>query len=245
MTNGQFKFTFSGNHKAELIAYVERIIETTKAQVQAKRDSIKSALSYVENPSEWLVESINKSADDLHANTLANRQLRMQIVEDLTEQYFEAAGDWPDGKTLEKLTDAILSEELTDMHPDKITRAEYPFMSDWQLDARHENEYSEALGEAHGSDGRKHSQPTRRTRTGREHFAVNKRTKSRNAERKRKYREFTKVQPVITRWITEDGELSDVKPKDRAQIMDDYFENVTSEQLAQDIETAFGKEVAE
>lgn len=204
-TTNDFKFTFSGNHKAELIAYVERIIETTKAQVQAKRDFAKSLLVPIESPTEEDIRQANVEADAKFADTLANRQLRMQIVEDLTECYREAAGDWPDGKTLEKLTDAILSEELTDMHPDKITRAEYPFMSDWQLDARHENEYSEALGEAHGSDGRKHSQPTRRTRTGREHFAVNKRTKSRNAERKRKYREFTKVQPVIVRHISELG----------------------------------------
>jgi len=215
MTNvkNDFKFTFSANHKAELIAYVERIIETTKAQVQAKRDFVKGVLSKIEEQApgdEW---AMNIVADSKFADTLANRDLRMQIVEDLTECYREAAGDWPDAKTLEKLTDAILCEELTDMHPDKITRTEYPFMSDWQLDARHENEYADTLGEAHGTDGRKHSKPTRRVRTGREHFAVNKHTKSRNLERKRKYREFTKVQSVTTRWITEDGELSDVKPE--------------------------------
>ena len=204
MTN-DFKFTFSANHKAELIAYVERIIETTKAQVQAKRDFVKEVLPKEEDqaPGDAMLTDI--MADSKFANTLANRDLRMQIVEDLTEQYREAAGDWPDAKTLEKLTDAILCEELTDMHPDKITRAEYPFMSDWQLDARHENEYADTLGEAHGTDGRKHSKPTRRVRTGREHFVVNKHTKSRNLERKKKYREFTKVQPVIVRHISELG----------------------------------------
>ena len=204
MTN-DFKFTFSANHKAELIAYVERIIETTKAQVQAKRDFVKEVLPKEEDqaPGDAMLTDI--MADSKFADTLANRDLRMQIVEDLTECYREAAGDWPDAKTLEKLTDAILCEELTDMHPDKITRAEYPFMSDWQLDARHENEYADTLGEAHGTDGRKHSKPTRRVRTGREHFAVNKHTKSRNLERKKKYREFTKVQPVFVRHISELG----------------------------------------
>ena len=196
-----FNFTFSANHKAELIAYVERIIETTKAQVQAKRDFVKALTQAGEGHEEFDANL----ADSKFADTLANRQLRMQIVEDLTECYREAAGDWPDGKTLEKLTDAILCEELTDMHPDKITRTEYPFMSDWQLDARHENEYADTLGDAHGTDGRKHSKPTRRVRTGREHFVVNKHTKSRNLERKRKYREFTKVQPVIVRHISELG----------------------------------------
>jgi len=205
MTN-DFKFTFSANHKAELIAYVERIIETTKAQVQAKRDFVKESRElYYNDNTEAAQQYVDNIANIKFADNLANRDLRMQIVEDLTEQYREAAGDWPDAKTLEKLTDAILCEELTDMHPDKITRTEYPFMSDWQLDARHENEYADTLGEAHGTDGRKHSKPTRRVRTGREHFAVNKRTKSRNVERKRKYREFTKVQPVIVRHISELG----------------------------------------
>jgi hypothetical protein len=215
--NNDFKFTFSANHKAELIAYVERIIETTKAQVQAKRRTILNELIAFEMNYGTITDKdkqlAQEGADAIFEDTLANRDLRMQIVEDLTECYREAAGDWPDAKTLEKLTDAILCEELTDMHPDKITRTEYPFMSDWQLDARHENEYADTLGEAHGTDGRKHSKPTRRVRTGREHFVVNKHTKSRNLERKRKYREFTKVQPVTTRWITEDGELSDVKPE--------------------------------
>jgi hypothetical protein len=209
----EFKFTFSGNYKAELLTHVEKIIETTKAQVQAKRDFVKThldiartQLTETNDPYDQYIEDINDEADEKFANTLANRQLRIQIIDDLTENYREAAGDWPDARTLEHLTDAILCEELTDMHPDKISRTEYPFMSDWQIDARHENEYSETLGEAHGSDGRKHSQPTRRVRTGREHFAVNKRTKSRNAERKRKYREFTRVQP-IQRWNLYTGEI--------------------------------------
>jgi len=201
-TTNDFKFTFGANHKAELIAYVERIIEMTKAQVQAKRDFVKALTQAGEGHEEFDANL----ADSKFADTLANRQLRMQIVEDLTECYREAAGDWPDAKTLEKLTDAILCEELTDMHPDKITRTEYPFMSDWQLDARHENEYADTLGDAHGTDGRKHSKPTRRVRTGREHFVVNKHTKSRNLERKKKYREFTKVQP-IQRWNLYTGEI--------------------------------------
>jgi hypothetical protein len=205
-TNNDFKFTFSANHKAELIAYVERIIETTKAQVQAKRDYRKARLAHLDVPTEKNLKIADDLSDIHFYDTLANRDLRMQIVEDLTECYREAAGDWPDAKTLEKLTDAILCEELTDMHPDKITRTEYPFMSDWQLDARHENEYADTLGEAHGTDGRKHSKPTRRVRTGREHFVVNKHTKSRNLGRKRKYREFTKVQP-IQRWNLYTGEI--------------------------------------
>lgn len=41
------------------------------------------------------------------------------------------------------------------------------------------------------------------------------------------------------------GTFSAYWAKNRTQIMDDYFNGVTGEQLAQDIETAFGKEAVE
>jgi hypothetical protein len=209
MTN-DFKFTFGEEYKADFTRYVNEIITVTKAQVQAKRDFVKKALEKIEFIYGKITEEdkalAKASADHNLANTLANRSLRMLIIENLTDCYVAATGERPEGAELERLTNAILHEELTDMHPDKITRNEYPFMSEWQFDGRHGNEYSDTLGEAHGSDGRKHSKPTRRVRTGREHFAVNKHTKSRNVERKRKYREFTKVQPV-KHWNMNTGEV--------------------------------------
>jgi hypothetical protein len=207
MTN--FKFTFGANHKAELEAYINDIITVTRAQVQAKRDFVKKALEKIEFIYGKITEEdkalARASADHNLANTLANRSLRMLIIENLTDCYFEATDASPDAKQLERLADAILCEELTDQRRNKMQAVEYSFMSTWQLDARHEKEYAEVLADGHGADGRNYNRPTRRVRTGREHHAVNKQAKSRNDARNAKYREFTKVQPVIVRHISELG----------------------------------------
>lgn len=58
------------------------------------------------------------------------RDFRMHIIEKMTDAYVEQTGKRPDGKFLERLTDVILHEELTDPRPDKMTLEEYPIMSD-------------------------------------------------------------------------------------------------------------------
>lgn len=232
-TTNEFNFTFSGNHKAELIAYVERIIETTKAQVQAKREHVKQYIAMQENPTEEDIAQINRMFNENYSDTLANRQLRMQIVEDLTECYRGAAGDWPDGLVLERLTNAILHEELTDPNPHKISQEEYPFLSEVQAERRQFGQRGsqssniqgekvtdlsgmkdeDSSGKHHNSpadhldcDGRSRRKPIRRTRGTHESLEIEKRTKSKNRERRRKYQEFTKVQPV-KRWNLYTGEV--------------------------------------
>ncbi|WP_416045893.1 hypothetical protein [Priestia megaterium] len=207
MTNGNFNFTFSANHKAELEAYINDIITVTRAQVQAKRNHVKGLIEGFSNPTcEVQIKLAHETTDMIFADTLANRQLRIQIIENLTDCYFAATDETPNAKQLERLADAILNEELTDQRRNKMQAVEYSFMSTWQLDARHEKEYAEVLADGHGADGRNYNRPTRRVRTGREHHAVNKQAKSRNDARKAKYREFTKVQPV-KRWNMYTGEV--------------------------------------
>jgi len=229
MTNvsNDFKFTFSANHKAELISYVERIIETTKAQVQAKRDFDK----LIDTDASITDEIITRMVK-VFANTLANRDLRMQIVEDLTEQYREAAGDWPDGLVLERLTNAILHEELTDPNPHKISQEEYPFLSEVQAERRQfgrrgsqaSNTQGERVTDLSGmkdesngkyhnspadhldSDGKSRRKPIRRTRGTNEALLFESKVRSKNRERRKKYQEFTKVQPV-KRWNMYTGEV--------------------------------------
>jgi hypothetical protein len=128
------------------------------------------------------------------------RELRLVKIEQLTESYYAKTGEMPDGKQLEKLADLCLYEELTDSNPDKMTANEYPFMSEYQFDRRDSRESS--VGEAidnSAADGRKHYKPTRRTRSDYENRFVDKKAKARNKERKRTYAEFTRVQPVLVR----------------------------------------------
>lgn len=126
------------------------------------------------------------------------RELRIEKIEQLTEDYYRLAGEMPDVVALERLSDLILHEELTDPSPDKLTNEEYPFMSEHQFDRRDRRESS--VGEAidnSSADGRNHLKPTKRSRTDYENRTVDRKAKIRNKERKKAYNDFTKVQPVV------------------------------------------------
>lgn len=139
------------------------------------------------------------------------RDLRLAKIEQLTEDYFVKAGEMPDAKALERLSDLCLYEELTDDDRMKVRNNEYPFLSETQLARRQEGVHSRGknvsgevpleAAETVSVDGRSYSHPTRRQRNTRENNFVDKETKIRNKERKKRYTEFTKIQPVVTRNI--------------------------------------------
>lgn len=114
-----------------------------------------------------------------------------------------------DAHLLDQLTNLALYEELTDTTSNKATSTEYPFLSDIQLARRregaHEAKGKTQKGEAPyvaaaniGMDGRDYSVPKRRKRSIYEDTLRDATVHSRNKERRQKYEEFTKVQPVIT-----------------------------------------------
>lgn len=59
-----------------------------------------------------------------------DRSTRMNLIEDLTDEYVRQTGERPDPTELERLAHAILHEELSDPRPDKMTIEEYPIMSE-------------------------------------------------------------------------------------------------------------------
>lgn len=128
------------------------------------------------------------------------REVRLVKIEQLTDDYFARTGAYPDEVALERLADLCLYEDLTNPSLTKMQDEEYPFLSERQFDRRDSKEIAtgeKAMG-MNAMDGQKHSIPERRKRTGYENRFVDKKAKSRNQERKRRYAEFTKVQPVIT-----------------------------------------------
>ncbi|MEK4970696.1 hypothetical protein MKX29_24130 [Cytobacillus sp. FSL R7-0696] len=153
----------------------------------------------------------NERVNELWAQTKAGnlpRPSRFEAIEALTEQYYVANGKMPDAGALDRLATLCLYEEVTDPHPDKMTRDEYPIMSDEQYARRTEGKHVKkgdfpkgeiALGAIsnYGTDNRDHRPPIRAKRTVAEYLQVDYANKSRNKERQRKYREFTKVQPVV------------------------------------------------
>lgn len=130
----------------------------------------------------------------------------------------EECRDFPyrphDARLLEQLTNLALHEELTDKSQYKTRDAEYPFLSDMQMARRtegaHERNTGVQKGEAPyqaastiGMDGRNYATPIRRKRSDYENLLRDEKMASRNKERRRKYREFTQIQPVITYKMTD------------------------------------------
>lgn len=62
------------------------------------------------------------------------RDERLQKIDEL----FEESDRMPSAEMLDQLADAILHEELSDKHVDKMSRYEYPIMSARQLGRRKE-----------------------------------------------------------------------------------------------------------
>lgn len=88
-------------------------------------------------------EELNERINELWAQTKAGklpRQARFAAIEQLTEEYIAANGRRPDPAMLDRLATLCLYEEVTDHHPDKMTRDEYPIMSDTQEEERHSDE---------------------------------------------------------------------------------------------------------
>jgi hypothetical protein len=131
------------------------------------------------------------------------RQLRLVKIEQLTEDYYAKAGEWPDSVALERMADLILFEDLNNPSLTKMHDEEYPIMSERQYDRRQSAEVATGMRmDNNAADGGNHITPTRRNRTTYEDLLMDKRARSRNKDRKRKYHEFTKTQPV-TVYFTE------------------------------------------
>ncbi|GAA0840543.1 hypothetical protein GCM10008915_36280 [Bifidobacterium pullorum subsp. gallinarum] len=147
----------------------------------------------------------NEDTTALIATNIADRTQRMAAVQALIDRYVEANGEVPDRAQLERLTDYILRDELTDRHPDKITRTEYPFMSAWQLELRHDRETSLKIAEEVGTDGRDYRVPKRRRRTNYENWRVDVDAKIRNDERAEQYKRDTATVTTAEYNLRENG----------------------------------------
>lgn len=122
-----------------------------------------------------------------HIDTLYNeaktsntsRERRLTASDTLVEDYVAHSGERPDGNALERLATLILRDELTDAHPDKMAREEYPILSDTQREEREKDEIltdfnseddddtnanHSRLNTYLASDGKSYRTPIRRTR---------------------------------------------------------------------------------
>jgi len=65
---------------------------------------------------------------------------RFKVIEEINEQYFQETEDNLPSYLLTKLANWILAEELTDQHADKVTREDFPVLSDKQARLRKRRE---------------------------------------------------------------------------------------------------------
>ncbi|WP_425594289.1 hypothetical protein [Bacillus cereus] len=145
---------------------------------------------------ETYVSTLITTLRESYSSTISNRNVRAEEIKSLTDAYVGTVVERPEPKQLERLADLLLYEELHDTHPDKMTREEYPIMSEHQLSRRHSGEVSMKVAEEYGSDCRNYKPPVRRKRTRKETWQIDREAKSRNEERRKAYREFTRVQAV-------------------------------------------------
>ncbi|MCD9024337.1 hypothetical protein [Cohnella silvisoli] len=149
-----------------------------------------------------------------------DRTKRMVLIERIADDYVRAHADvnqaaidtWVergckgerpaslplDGALLDRLTDAVLNEEITDPNPYKVSHEDYPFFSDRQLDLRRDRETSLKAAEETGTDGRDYRIPKRRKRTGYENRFVDANAKIRNTERAARYKRDIAPGRIVT-----------------------------------------------
>lgn len=142
-------------------------------------------------------EAVNEIID----KNIEDRTERIRAIDALIDEYVDAIGSAPDPKQLERLADYILREELLDRNPHKVRKTEYPIFTEAQLKRRRNREAPDEAMECVGIDGRDYRTPTRRKRSIKELMFIDKQAKSRNKERRRKYREFTKPGEVKTYFL--------------------------------------------
>ncbi|PGO61802.1 hypothetical protein CN980_29165 [Bacillus cereus] len=152
---------------------------------------------------ETYVNTLITTLRESDSSAISNRDVRAEEIKSLTDAYVEVVGERPEPKQLERLTDLMLYEELSDTHPDKVALAEYPIMSETQLARRHSGEVSMKVAEEYGVDRRNYKPPVRRKRTRKETWQIDREAKSRNEERRKAYREFTRVQAVMAYCVKE------------------------------------------
>lgn len=104
---------------------------------------------------------------------------------------------------LERLSDAVLYEDITDPTPWKSHHSEYPVYSETMIKRRTSKDSQMLVAEAtYDTFGKNRAKPERRLRTRHEDELINARTRSENAERRKKYQDFVsgrKKVPMLLR----------------------------------------------
>lgn len=146
-------------------------------------------------------EIVSYKADDhaalgLRCHYISDRVARLERITALTDAYMDATDKEPDHIALERITDLVLFEELTDTNKNKM-KTEYPIMSERMEKTRRSSETSEKMAEEYDHFGKNNNKPVRRRLSTYESIQIDKSAKSKNAEKRKNYNAFTKGYLVV------------------------------------------------
>ena len=78
-------------------------------------------------------ENLSEAINQLYRNApTLSREEMIALTKMITDKYMEQTGNQIPPRFLEQLASLLLHEELTDQHPDKMSREAYPIMSEHQ-----------------------------------------------------------------------------------------------------------------
>lgn len=135
----------------------------------------------------------------------SNRGKRIALINEMINDYVTKYSEAPPSSQLERLADAIMDEEINDRHPDKMSRSEYPIMSQRQLDRRYEREYSLDLAENYDVTGKNYGKPERRHRIAKEQRFIDRTSQQKNRARNAQYKRDTSPGPIVAYNLRDTG----------------------------------------
>lgn len=152
------------------------------------------------------LESIINEANEIIEQTKKgelDREPRMARLTELCDDLALTAEEYRNKDAIyaliERLTNALLHEELTDPTPWKSQQSEYPVYSESMLGARSWKDVPQDLASEYGTDKKNYAKPTRRKRNKSELAFADRNVKSRERARKASYRAFIKGEDVPVR----------------------------------------------
>lgn len=134
-------------------------------------------------------EELHEAITALYERTKAGaleREARIVAINDLLSKY----DGMPPSNALERLSDLILYEELSDTRRNKMTAEEYPIMSERMEKTRKTGEASDKMAEEYDSTGTNRGVPKRRTRSPYDNLFTDRHAKARNKTARKWYNDF-------------------------------------------------------
>ncbi len=97
---------------------------------------------HTEQAHDYVSALINEAYKRISDEKPTTPQERVSKAEELTEAYYAQLGLQPAESVLSRLAWYLVFDDMTDSHPDKMTREEYPIMSEHQSGVRRKREYT-------------------------------------------------------------------------------------------------------